>query len=709
MKPTNSAFRMICCALLLWTPTLPAQTPATSPHQPKNANLTSIAGLSTTSYGLSVLTQADANALRTLAGLGSLATLSAVTSAQITDGTIVRADIASAAYSTGGNGNADLYKFAVYGSGGSLSVSNALSVVALSGNANVNYLPDGILYQNVSGTAHYVYLLLPTPTADCQLTLPDKTGTLAVTSDILSASALLNTIGSTRGSILYRGASGWAILGPGTSGYALTSNGAGADPTYQPSGGGIVIGTTTANGTAGRPLYTDGTNVQQYTTVPASVGGTGVANSGTLTFSGNPTLTGITTTGTGTVATTAAKTFTFSNTLTLAGTDGSTLNVGAGGTLGSAAFTATSAYVPAASVTGGGVLGTGGFTLTIPATGTAALLGTANVFTALQTITQGAANTGVLTSTGYSLTGTNATSMIDLAGTWNTSGIPKAFVLAITDTASANTSEYFSVYAGSAGTTPKLIVSKGSTGTYLRLGGAAISPILCDENNGFLTVRRTDAAGGNLVGFGGSSDNTGRVALGDGGCVAWGGSAYPASGGNNLFLGQKNGIAASLQVGLNAASSQVSQIFSACGPRIGTDTNTTPSNTLTLAGPHSTGTGTGGNLILGVYGTNGASGTAIGTLNPVITITASGKSIKAGSNGSTFTHIKRATVTLVAGTATVTDTDTTSTTVISMSIISSGGTVGLLSYTRSAGASYTINSASALDTSTVEIIAIHFN
>lgn len=41
---------------------------------------------------------------------------------------------------------------------------------------------------------------------------------------------------------------------------------------------------------------------------------------------------------------TTSKTLTLSNTMTLAGTDGSTLNIGAGGTLGSAAFTASTAY-----------------------------------------------------------------------------------------------------------------------------------------------------------------------------------------------------------------------------------------------------------------------------------------------------------------------------------------------------------------------------
>jgi len=48
----------------------------------------------------------------------------------------------------------------------------------------------------------------------------------------ITGSQLLDWIGSTRGSVLYRGASGWAILSPGTAGYPLTSGGAGADPSY---------------------------------------------------------------------------------------------------------------------------------------------------------------------------------------------------------------------------------------------------------------------------------------------------------------------------------------------------------------------------------------------------------------------------------------------------------------------------------------------
>ena len=46
------------------------------------------------------------------------------------------------------------------------------------------------------------------------------------------------------------------------------------------------------------------------------------------------------------------------------------------------------------------------------------------------------ANASALSSTGYSLTGSNASSMIDLAGIWNTSGTPSAFKLNVTDTES---------------------------------------------------------------------------------------------------------------------------------------------------------------------------------------------------------------------------------------------------------------------------------
>jgi hypothetical protein len=58
----------------------------------------------------------------------------------------------------------------------------------------------------------------------------------------LDASTVFDWIGSTRGSVLYRGAGGWAILTPGTSGFALTSQGAGADPIWTASSAVVADG-----------------------------------------------------------------------------------------------------------------------------------------------------------------------------------------------------------------------------------------------------------------------------------------------------------------------------------------------------------------------------------------------------------------------------------------------------------------------------------
>ena len=50
----------------------------------------------------------------------------------------------------------------------------------------------------------------------------------------------LGWLGTTRGSVLEYGASGWTVLTPGTSGYVLTSQGPDADPAYLASTGGTA-------------------------------------------------------------------------------------------------------------------------------------------------------------------------------------------------------------------------------------------------------------------------------------------------------------------------------------------------------------------------------------------------------------------------------------------------------------------------------------
>ena len=74
---------------------------------------------------------------------------------------------------------------------------------------------------------------------------------------------LLDVVSSTRGTILYRGAAGWAGLGPGTSGYFLTTSGVGTDPSWAPGGTGTVstVSVVSANGFAG--------SVANATTTPA--------------------------------------------------------------------------------------------------------------------------------------------------------------------------------------------------------------------------------------------------------------------------------------------------------------------------------------------------------------------------------------------------------------------------------------------------------
>jgi hypothetical protein len=84
--------------------------------------------------------------------------------------------------------------------------------------------------------------------------------------------AILDEITTTRGSILYRGAAGWAGLPPGTAGNFLKTNGAGADPAWAAASGGggggffsvntgpLAAMTTWVNqGTSTKTVQADGT------------------------------------------------------------------------------------------------------------------------------------------------------------------------------------------------------------------------------------------------------------------------------------------------------------------------------------------------------------------------------------------------------------------------------------------------------------------
>lgn len=104
----------------------------------------------------------------------------------------------------------------------------------------------------------------------------------------------------------------------------------------------------------------------------------------------------------------------------------------------------------------------------------------ANTFTALQTITQASANAGIIASTGYSLTGANATNMVDLAGTWNTSGAPTAFKINITDTASSSGSLLLDLQRSS-----NSVFNIRRDGQFLSTGSGRCTAITVDGSGGF--------------------------------------------------------------------------------------------------------------------------------------------------------------------------------------------------------------------------------
>lgn len=61
--------------------------------------------------------------------------------------------------------------------------------------------------------------------------------------EFVSQASMMENLGATRGSILYRGASGWTPLVPNTSGFVLTDAGTGADPAWTalPATGGLTL------------------------------------------------------------------------------------------------------------------------------------------------------------------------------------------------------------------------------------------------------------------------------------------------------------------------------------------------------------------------------------------------------------------------------------------------------------------------------------
>lgn len=132
-------------------------------------------------------------------------------------------------------------------------------------------------HANLTGAAANPSVLVDGPKWDSEHTLTAALskilGTTALSPTVaeLTASGVLDLIGSTQGQVLYRGPSGWTVLAPGTSGFVLTTGGGAADPSW--AVGGVVgaqylVGAADATLTAER-VVTDTATVAWDLTVSA--------------------------------------------------------------------------------------------------------------------------------------------------------------------------------------------------------------------------------------------------------------------------------------------------------------------------------------------------------------------------------------------------------------------------------------------------------
>lgn len=221
------------------------------------------------------------------------------------------------------------------------------------------------------------------------------------------------------------------------------------------------------------------------------------------------------------------------------------------------------------------------------------IIALANTWAATQTITP-AANTSALAVTGYSLTGSNAQSLVDLAGTWNTSGIPTAIKLNVTDTASNASSLLMDLQAG------------GMSRFSVRKDGVAtVGQITTKLANVALRSALIVAGSESTIGFTNATNAFVTV---------------------DVHLTRRG--AANLRFGAADAAAPVAQTLSVQSVVAGT-TNTAGAN-LTITGSQGTGTGAGGSIIFQVAPA-GSSGTAQNALVRALAVTA-GKSVVVGDN-----------------------------------------------------------------------------
>jgi hypothetical protein len=228
---------------------------------------------------------------------------------------------------------------------------------------------------------------------------------------------------------------------------------------------------------------------------------------------------------------------------------------GAGGALGSNAFTST-AYLPLA---GGTMVGT----ITAADASTYGSGGLSSVTFA--GINQAAPSTYVLGVTGTTQTVASNNGAVQISQTINTTS-NTTDIFAIKATMTAGLANFVNFYGGISGSASEFQVDKGGN---VFMAGAVRIPV-------------SGNAGTYII--------SGQVALANSGFLAFSSSAS-AAGSTDTFISR--GAAANVQLGGNPTASPIAQALSTQGSRPGTDTNVGGGN-LTIASGDGTGTGTNG-------------------------------------------------------------------------------------------------------------------
>lgn len=185
----------------------------------------------------------------------------------------------------------------------------------------------------------------------------------------------------------------------------------------------------------------------------------------------------------------------------------------------------------------------------------------------------GVANANILASTGYSITSTGTTSMLDLAGTLNGTGIVDVLKLSVTNTATNASSKLFNLYAGASGTTS--VFSVAPDGLITTTGALSIN------GNGISNIAGTlDIAGGIAY----ISRSTGKATFYNDAQIAWISGASVAGGGGTV------------DTAFNRDSAGVVQINSGV---VGTFRDLKLRNLLVQAGGQISMTSTGGAAVIG--------------------------------------------------------------------------------------------------------------